>query len=121
MSLKDTSVCAWELLSTTIAGSASLTSAVNLGGLRLFGIIMPSSWTAANLTFQTSADAGLTWANVYDQGGAEVAAAADVSRCILLSPTQFAPLQYVRVRSGTAASPVSQAATRTLQLILRSV
>lgn len=121
MSLKDTCVCAWEAFPVTISSGASLTGTINLSGLRLFSIAMPSSWTAANLTFQMSPDSGTTWVNLRDQSGNEVVAVADASCCVLLTPAQFASIQYLRIRSGTAATPVAQAADRSLQLVLRSV
>lgn len=121
MSLKDTCVCASEALPITISSGSSLTSTINLAGLRLFSIVMPSSWTAANLTFQMSPDGGTTWVNMRDQNGNEIVAVADVSYGIILNPTQFSSVQYLRIRSGTAASPVAQSADRSLQLILRMV
>ena len=120
MSLNDTSF-SLEVLPATIANGASLTDTINLFGLRLFGIVMPSSWTAASLTFQVSPDGGATWTNMYDQSGSEVAAVADVLRCIILNPLQFTSVQYIRVRSGTSSSAVTQAASRSLKLILRPV
>jgi hypothetical protein len=82
---------------------------------------MPSAWTAANLSFQASPDGGTTWLEMYDQNGNEIVANANASSCIMLSPSQFAPLQFLRVRSGTVSTPVNQGADRSLQLILRSV
>lgn len=122
MSLKDTRVSAWEVFSVEIASGASLTDSINLGGLRLFGIVMPQEWTTANLTFQMSADAGATWANMLDQNGNEVLAVGEPERYVAIDKTaHFAPLQYVRVRSGTAVVPVAQTGTRVLKLVLRSV
>jgi len=121
MSLKDTYSSAWEALPATIASGASMTGAINLGGLRLFGLVMPESWTAANVTFQASMDGGATWVNLYDQNGNEVVAIAGASRCIFLSPSQFSFLQYLRLRSGTASSPVAQTNGASLQLILRGI
>jgi len=120
MALKDTH-CAFEVLSVSIASGASLTDAVNLYGLRLFAVVMPSAWTAANLTFQTSYDGGTTWANMFDQSGSEITATADTSRCIVVNPTQFAAQQYLRIRSGTSSTAVTQSAARALRLILRAV
>lgn len=121
MAIRNNFSNAWEAVPVTIANGTSLSAAVDLGGLRLFAVSMPSAWTAANLTFQISPDGGATWTNLYDQSGSEIAATAAASNCVVLTPAQFASAQYIRVRSGSAASPVNQTADRTVQLILRSV
>lgn len=121
MSLKDTCLSVWETLSVTLAEASALTGAINLGGLRLFAIIMPADWTSANLTFQMSPDAGNTWVNVMDQNGSEIVAVAGTSRCIVLDPTQFAAFQHLRLRSGTASASVNQTASREVTLLLRAV
>lgn len=58
----------------TIASGGSLSSEINLSGSRVFAIQMPSSWTAASLTFQGSDKAGGTYNNIYDEEGNEVTA-----------------------------------------------
>lgn len=121
MSVKDTFISIWESIPALISSGSSLSAAINLGGLRLFAIVMPAAWTTANITFQVSADNGATWSNLVDQNGTELTAVAGAGQCIVLSPTQFSAFQYLRLRSGTNASPVNQAADRTLQLIVRSV
>lgn len=112
---------------TTIASGASLSSAISLQsnattycGLRIFGIIMPSEWTSANLTFQVSAD-GVTYQNLYDANGTEITVVAGASRTIQLDPAVFAAIPYIKVRSGTSGTAVNQGAARTIGLILRGV
>jgi hypothetical protein len=109
-----------EVVPATISSGTSLTPAVNFGGLRLFGIVMPSVWTAANLTFQISPD-GSTWYNLYDASGNEFTVTAAASRYIYLDPTVFPAMQYVKARSGASASAVAQAQDSVLQFVLRSV
>ena len=122
MSLKDTYTSAWDVVPVDIAAGSSLTDAINLGGLRLFGIVMPAAWTTANLTFQMSPDAGTTWVNILDQNGNEVLSSGDVSTYVAMNtPSNFAPVQYLRVRSGSSSVSVAQAAKRTLNLMVRSV
>jgi len=120
MSIEDT-FCANETLSVSIAAGASLSDATNLYGLRLYAIAMPSNWTTANLTFQGSADGGTTWTNMTDAYGNEISVTANVSSFIVLDLSQFSGLQYLKIRSGSSASPIAQAAARSLQLVLRSV
>ena len=47
-------------ISVTIASGASLSAATDLGPYRVFAVVMPASWTTANLTFQGSSDGGKT-------------------------------------------------------------
>lgn len=121
MSLKDTYCSAWEALPVTIVGGDNTTSNINLGGFRLFGIVMPSAWTAANLSFQASFDQGATWHDLKDASGAEITVIAGADDCVVWLPAAFASLQMLKVRSGSSALPVSQTADRILQLILRGV
>ena len=122
MSLKDTCVSALETISVTMDAATSLTGAIHLGGLRLFGVIVPSDWTTANLTFQMSPDAGVSWFDLVDQNGDGVLLAGKAGAYVAVEkPAQFAPVQYLKIRSGSSLSPVSQSAGRVLQLVLRSV
>lgn len=124
MSLKDSISCAQDVVSAAIASGTSLSNAVNLGGLRLFGIVMPSAWNAADLSFQASMNNGTIWNDVYDgnvlTGGSEYIISAAASRYIVLDPTAFCTITTIRIRSGTAGTPIIQTADRSLQLILRS-
>lgn len=110
-----------DTLPATIANGQSITSALNLGGLRLFGIVMPSAWTTANLTFQMSHDGGATWNNIYDTNGNEISITAGTSRFIALDPVNYASITMLKVRSGTSGAPVNQGQESTLQLVLRAV
>lgn len=101
----------------SIAASASLSGAVDLGGARLARILMPSEWTAANLTFQASTD-GETFNNLYDQYGTEYTVTAAAARDIIVNLTDFLGVRFLKVRSGIAASAVTQAAAREVTLVL---
>jgi hypothetical protein len=98
-----------------IANGASLSSAVDLVNNRLSYISMPSSWTAANLTFQVSED-GLTWNNLYDDVGSEVTVAAAASRVLRVDLAKWLAVRYLKIRSGTSGTPVAQGGDRTLRL-----
>ncbi|MDD5585626.1 MAG: hypothetical protein PHY92_01545 [Alphaproteobacteria bacterium] len=119
--MRNTVINVLDVLPATIASGQAVSGALNLGGLRLFGFVMPAAWTAANLTFQMSHDGGTTWANVYDSNGNELTATVAASRYVALDPANFASLAMIKVRSGTSGTPVNQAAERTLQLVLRAV
>lgn len=110
-----------DSVTAIIASGASISGDINLGGMRLFAIQMPSAWTAANLTFQVSFDQGSSWTNLFDALGNEYVVTAGATRTIVLDPTDFAALPLVRIRSGTSTTAVTQAADRSIGLILRSI
>lgn len=119
-------------LTTTIASGQSLSGSVDLnvttdsngGSLgfdrRLFGIIIPSSFTGTSISFQASSDNGVTWNNIYDALGSEYYITVAASRYIPVDPTPFSAVSMIRVRSGTAASPTTEAADRSIKLIVRA-
>jgi len=97
-------------VAATIAESGSLSAEIDLGAGRvLCAIDMPADWTAANLTFQASYNTGGTFDNLYDQYGTEKNITAAEDRYISLDdPAFWMGVRYLKVRSGTAASPVAQ-------------
>lgn len=105
-------------VTATIANNESLSDAINLTGYSLVAIIMPATWTAANLTFQAGATAAAL-ADVYDSSG-ELAVTAAASRFITVSREAFVSLRHLKVRSGTTGSPVNQAAERSITLLCRA-
>jgi hypothetical protein len=101
----------------TISSGGSLSPLVHLHNQRLFGILMPAAWDAANLTFQGSID-GTNFFNVYDDSGNEVTVQAAASRLILIaSPLLYLGLQRLKIRSGTNAAPINQTADRLLTVV----
>jgi hypothetical protein len=106
-----------ERLTATIANGESLSGAVDLGGRKLVGIVMPASWTAASLTFQASPD-GVTYYNVYD-GATERAVVVGASYYSMLNIGDWVGCRWIKVRSGTAGSAVNQAAERALTLVIQ--
>lgn len=103
-------------LTFSIANGQSLSGAVDLLELTPVRITMPSSWTAANLTFQVSYD-GVNFANLYDAYGNEVIVQASTSRDIALGSDfiwHFLGAKSLRIRSGTSGSPVAQGGARTI-------
>lgn len=111
-------------INVTISSGQSLSGALDIGGINveIIGIVMPVAWTAANLTFQVSAD-GTTFQNLYDDGGNELMVAAGAGRTIGLHSDVSRALgrfRYLKVRSGTSGTPVNQAADRTITLYARA-
>lgn len=102
----------------TIANGASLSDAVDLKNGRLAGIIIPASWTTANLTFQVSPD-GSNWVDRYDHQGAEyTVVVGGASRSISVPLVDFIGVRHLKVRSGTTGSAVNQGGARSLTLIV---
>ncbi len=104
----------------TVASGQSLSASIDIKDQPIVAIEMPASWTTANLTFQGSND-GTTFKDVYNLDGDEYKITAAASRYIVLSPFEFQWARYIKVRSGTTGTPVSQGADRTLVLITRKV
>ncbi len=108
----------------TIASGASLSDSVNLGGRAPVALVMPDAWTTAVVTFQASLD-GAIWREVQivAEDGATAAEALAVpvaaSLFVPLDANPFAGARFLRVRSGTSAAPVNQAAARIIQMVRR--
>ena len=109
---------------TIASGATGQSAEIDLTGFTLGAIVMPAAWTTANLTVlaatKTTADGG-TYLPVYDEYGSEYVITASTSRTIVFpaTPCALAPLRFIKLRSGTAATPVDQTTTRTLYLILK--
>lgn len=104
----------------TIANGTALSAAVDLSAYTLVAIQLPSAWTAAGLTFQAAND-NQNFGDVYDQTGEHAFAAVAANRYLICDPSAFAGVRYLKIRSGTGASPVNQGADRVLTLVLRGL
>lgn len=108
---------AQDVISTaTIASGASLSGAIDLGTARLAGIYMPSSWTTANLTYQASTD-GTNWFELYDNAGNEYTTTVAAGEAVIVPVSDTIGIRYIKIRSGTSGTPVSQGADRVLTLV----
>ena len=120
----------YRTVEVSIASGQSLSSSTRIdypvgpaqNGVReaLVAIIMPPAWTTADLTFQASND-GTNFFNMYNVAGSELTAEAGALRWIEIQPVDFSGVPFVKVRSGTAGSPVNQGATRSITLLFRPV
>lgn len=108
-----------QTATVTIASGESLSGVIELRGCSLSKIIMPSTWTAANITFQISCD-GTTYADLYDENGNEITLSVAASRAYKLPIDLWCDVRWLKIRSGTGAVPVNQAADRILTLNMRS-
>ena len=102
----------------TILSGASLSNALNLDSRNMFGILMPTGWDAAAITFRGSYD-GTNFYDLYDDTGTEINFVVAASRYVLVSfPAKFFGLKKLIVRSGTTGAAVNQTANRAIGLIL---
>lgn len=116
-----TEISSFTTVNCTIASGQSISSEIDLGSRAIIlGIIMPNVWTTASLTFQAGETGDLK--NLYDETGTEVTVSADASRVIRFKNiTPWTGVRYLKVRSGTSSTPVTQTADRTLKLIVGRV
>ena len=115
MSAKDQLPNIIETVTATIASSGTTSNACALGSLRLFGIITPAALTGTALTFLVSYD-GVSFNPLYDANGSIVTVTVGVNRYIALDPTLYAAVTNLQIVSNA-----SEAAARSLQLVLRGV
>ncbi|WP_425065628.1 hypothetical protein [Reyranella sp.] len=103
----------------TITGgdATGLSGAVDCGSARLALIIMPAGWTAADLTFKESVD-NSTFVDKYDAYGVEYTVVCAASRAIVINLPDFLGARYLKFRSGTSGTPVTQSGNRVLTLVL---
>jgi hypothetical protein len=106
-------------LTTSSGAGAYLSPIVDLGGAHLAGIQMPSSWTAAQLTFAVSEDGTTgTQLELYTDTGGPVQITTTGGRFVRLDPTAWRGIRYLRVRSGPASSGIPQSTGRTIGLVV---
>lgn len=95
-------------VTATILDTASLSDGVNIGGVEPVNIQVPATIDGSQFTFQVSNDDS-TYVNLYDEAGNEIAVQFGASRGVRLDPNDFRGWTYMKVRTGTAASPSVQA------------
>lgn len=111
-----------------IAQGAALSAAVDGGGPTASALQLPAAnaWTDANITFDGSFD-DVTYGPVLaDNHNTEYvvtmpATAALKNQIVPLDLDVFAGIRYLKIRSGTAAAPVNQAAARSIRIVFRPV
>lgn len=113
-----------------IPAGGSLAPAINLrqtldqnnmpliGNLGLVGILVPSNWTSAAISFQMSPD-GINFGEAFSDSGSAYAVTAAAGNFVLLNPSAFASAMAIIIRSGTSGSPVVQNSAANLILALR--
>lgn len=113
-----------KVYTVTIAASASESSAIEIQGqINGFAIEMPTEWTTAAITFLGAHGPDGTYKKIVGDTGTELSVTAATSEIIVVDTATkvqaLRAMKYIKVRSGTAASPVVQTANRTLYLITK--
>lgn len=106
-----------DYATTTIPAASSLSGEVDLGGMNATALVVPSTWDAADITLQASFDGGTTWHDVVGDDGAEYVVSVTPGAAILLSYMDLEGFDLIRLRSGTSAAPVNQAADREIGVV----
>lgn len=106
----------------TFAINASLSSEINLGGYNVHAIQCPSALTNTTFTFLGCDKEGGTYQSIYGDDGTEISITVAASRCVSLNNVALAlaPYQWIKVRGGTAATPVVEVAARTLGMLSKA-
>jgi hypothetical protein len=84
-------------------------------------LVISDTWTAAALNLEVSYDR-VSWITaVYDSSQVLTGSVATpvASAAYALDIAALLPFRFIRIRSGTSATPVNQAADRTIMLISR--
>jgi len=104
----------------TIADSASLSDEIDLGDAVLVALQPDSAWDTNAVSFQArGADPAL---GTLKYEGVEVSFAAVAAEdFVTFSPSKFAGVRFLKVRSGTAGSAVNQSGASVVTLILRGM
>lgn len=103
----------------TIASGASQSGVLDCRGFRISAIEIPSAWTAASITFVHSMTADGTFQKLSaDADEVTEQATAGETMAIKSNAAPLSGLAFIKLRSGTAATPVSQGASRTIKVHL---
>jgi|GEM_PF-5183820 len=103
----------------TIPNGASLSNAIDLGGLRAGNLVMPAAWTANSLGFLVSHN-GTDYSTLFDDTDTEVLITTDeivTGRARALPLSLFYLYRWLKLRSGTMTAPANQDADRVFKII----
>jgi hypothetical protein len=106
---------------TILAGTTTSNNVYLGASLSIIGILSPPVWTTASMSFESSLNGITGWGSVIRFPGSAYNVGADINRLIAVTPTNMLPFMYVRLRSGTVNTPVTQVATRVVYLIARAL
>lgn len=101
-------------------GATGVSATIDCTTSTLRGFTVPATWTTAALTFSISYD-NSTFGPYFDTAGVEYTIPSTVMAQpgyqVILPLADFIGIPYIRLRSGTKATPVSQASDRTIAIL----
>lgn len=100
----------------TIVSGGTDSAAVDLRGMTLCGIYIPSTLTSTSITFKASDEFSGTYIPVFDGLGSELSKIVASTQYIVLNPSDFAGIQYLKIVTGSL-----EGADREIKLALRQV
>lgn len=103
-------------LAGDIPAGSSTGASVNASGLSVVRLVIGASWTAADLSFETSTD-GVTWVPLYDAYGSLIKYTVAASRAVNVPVGDLLRLNRLRVRSGVPGAYVAQVAAASVALV----
>ncbi len=98
----------------TIASSGTESTALDLQGMGLVGMLIPSAFTGASVTFKASID-GTNFYDIYNSDNTQFSITVGTSRWYNLDIRDFLGARYVKIVSAS-----SEGAERTITCIMRS-
>jgi len=114
---------------TQILNNTALSGMIDLEGFNMIAFEMPEGWAGTALTFQGKAvvndeaiGSNEDWDDVQDDAGTEISVTVAAGKITVLGTALKAALgalRFIRIRSGTSASPVNQSPSREIRLILK--
>ncbi len=103
-------------ITANIANGQTVSTAIDLGGASMAGIIMPAAFTGATISFKVSDTLAGTYVPLKNTAGTTISFTVSASTAIGFSPTDFAAWQYIQIVSASA-----EGGSRDIKVIPRSV
>jgi hypothetical protein len=105
-------------ITATIRAGESVSDAIDSMSETMTAIIFPPDWTSSGgITLQLSVD-NVTYFDVYQSNGKDLTMAVKPGGAAVIDPNVGRAARYFKLRSGTVAKPVNQAADRVFQIML---
>lgn len=98
----------------TIANGATTSGAIDLQGLVLCQIQIPSAFTGAAITFSSCNDETGTYQVLYNTANTALSITVGTSRSYNIAPIDFAGCRFLKIISGS-----SEGSSRTIGLVTR--
>jgi hypothetical protein len=110
-------------MNVVIPGGQSQSGAIPLAVSQetLVGLVMPAAFDGSTITFLGGDSATGTFRPLYNAAGVEIAVMVAAGRFIAIDPNDFVAPPYLKLRSGTSATPVNQTANRTIMVLTERV